>query len=129
MRAVPFALIASMILLGAFATGCRNQRGSIASCTPGESLLIACDDSTGVRCTGDPTLTICDGSVIAVPDNCSRSGSGFLAFDDDGGSGLCPRATLTCPASGSIAINPDPFGRSSTTWSCEYAVVRSGIGP
>lgn len=129
MRSVHFGLVLSLALLGALASGCRNQRGSIASCTPGESLVIGCDDTVGVTCSGDPTLTICDGAIISVPENCTRGGSGFLAFSDDEGSGFCPLLTTICPSSGSIAINPDPFGRSSTTWSCTYAVIRGGVGP
>lgn len=128
MRSVPFALVLSLVALAGLASGCRNQRGSVEDCTPGEALLIGCDDTIGVSCSGDPTLTICDASVIAVPENCTRSTS-YLAYDDDGGTGFCPLVSLTCPASGRISINPDPYGRSSTTWSCAYAVRRSGVGP
>ena len=132
MRSLPLSLVFVVVVLGALASGCRNQRGSVASCTPGESLLIACDDAIGVTCTGDPTLTICDASIISVPENCRSGGSGYLAFNDDSGrSGatLCPRVNAICPSSGSVSINPDPYRSGSTSWSCDYAIVRGGVGP
>lgn len=134
MRAVPFSLILGLSIFSALFSGCpRNQRGSVESCTPGEGLVIGCDGTQGgLTCTGDPTLTVCDASITAVPENCTRSGS-YLAYSDDDGTGLCPLLTTVCPTSGRISINPDPYGRASTTWSCNYvidrATVRTDAGP
>lgn len=130
MRSVPFSLILALSIFSVLLSGCpRSQRGSVETCTPGESLLIGCDGTqSGPTCTGDPTLTICDASIVAVPENCTRSGS-YLAYSDDEGSGLCPLLTTVCPTSGRISINPDPFGRSSTSWSCAYVVDHGTVGP
>lgn len=118
------------LLLAAFSllavAGCRGRTGSTAACTPGEVVDIGCTSTLGTVCSGDPTLTICDASVTSDPESCSRSGTN-LGYDDDGGGGRCPYVTVTCPASGSITINPNPFG-SSISWSCSYALNRHGGG-
>lgn len=120
----------ALLLLALGAAGCRNQAGSIETCTPGDILDISCDGTLGIRCGGDPTLTICDATFVSNPEGCSRSASGFLAFDDDGGEGLCPFVrAVTCPASGRIAINPNPFSTGSVSWSCDYTIRRSAFAP
>lgn len=124
-----FSLL-GLLLLSLGAAGCRNQVGSVETCTPGDLLDIGCEGSVGLRCTGDPTLTICDASLTSVPENCGRTAAGYLAFDDDGGDGLCPLVRgVTCPASGRISINPNPFSAGSVSWSCSYSVQRSALAP
>lgn len=101
---------------------------SIVDCTPGEALMVGCNGSVGPMCTGDPTLTVCDASLVADAESCARDGAGFLAYNDDSG-GLCPSVAVMCPASGRIAIDANPFSAGSTSWSCAFAVVRAGVGP
>lgn len=127
MKSASIFLVLSLAALGALASGCRGRVGSIATCTPGEPVMVGCTSSIGRACSGDPTLTICDARSISDPETCSRAHSDFINYNDDSGGTLCPYVTFTCPASGSVAINPNPWSSSSSNWSCEYAVVRSGI--
>lgn len=92
---------------------------SIAACTPGSSWLVGCTSSVGRRCTGDPTLSICDASVVPDPEACSSSGA-ILAFVDDA-DGLCPEVVVMCPRSGRLAIDTEPFG-GSRDFFCEWDV-------
>lgn len=111
-----------------FALAALPPTSSIETCTPGEALMIGCNGTVGPTCTGDPTLTVCDASLVPAAESCARDGAGFLAFNDDSG-GLCPSVAVTCPASGRIAVDANPFGSGSTSWSCPYVVVPGGVGP
>lgn len=104
--------------------GCRNQGGSVELCSPGAVLTIGCNGTVGRPCQGDPTLTVCDAAVEPDAERCTTSSPGFIARDDDGGGGRCPLLTsVTCPASGRIAVNPNPFSSGSVGWGCDYDVI------
>jgi len=98
--------------------GCRRD-SSYEDCTPGNSYLVGCSAMVGVECTGDPTITVCTDDI--TPSNCLQTSPERIAFDDDGGSGLCPEAIFICPSSGRVAVNAEPFGSSS--YRCVYDVV------
>lgn len=100
---------------------------STETCTPGESLVVGCDSTVGTLCTGDPTIAVCDATIVTDPESCLRSGTSTLFDDDDSGDDLCPRATGTCPASGRIAVNANAFGGGA--FECRYAVMRGTVGP
>jgi hypothetical protein len=134
-RSFIFALVVAASLTTI--TGCRRRpfvgdggpiptdggpTGRILSCTPGQTLWVGCDSTVGLPCMGDPTISVCAGPLD--PASCSSSSPmpPLLAYDDDGGDGLCPRATITCPASGSLAVQARPYG-SSTTWVCDFGIA------
>lgn len=117
---------ATFVLLAALATvlsiaGCRrgNTGSDVETCTPGATLRVTCGGGAecGGRCSGDATLTICEGSAS---DGACLGGEGRIGFDDDSCDGLCPGVTVTCPASGSIRIVPS--GYMGSTFSCEWVV-------
>jgi hypothetical protein len=91
----------------------------VVACSPGASVFIGCTSRIGRRCSGDPTLTICDASRLPDPEACSAA-SDRLAFVDDA-DGLCPETTVICPRSGRLAIDSEPFG-SAGTFFCDFAV-------
>lgn len=118
-----------LLAIASLAAGCRNRSSSIERCTPGEVLTIGCNGTVGLPCQGDPTLTVCDAGDTFDAEQCTSSSPGFLVRDDDGGGGRCPLiAAVTCPASGRIAVNPNPFSGAGGNWGCDYE-VRVVSGP
>ncbi len=117
----PMRLLLALSLLAALGTvtGCRRD-SSYEFCTPGNSYLVGCSAEVGVECDGDPTLTVCTDDVS--PELCERDSTARIAFDDDGGSGLCPQTTFVCPASGRVAVNAEPYS-STRSYRCVYDVV------
>ena len=118
-----------LALSGAMMAGCYEAHtlGSASTdtaCEPTESLLIGCSSTIGTRCTGDPTLTVCDGTIPRA--SCTRGTTGFLGFNDDT-EGLCPQLTVVCPPSGTFTVNPQPFG--SRPFTCDWAARHGGVGP
>jgi len=123
-------LLWAAVGLGALAPGCGPRRGDrlhrpdgAASCAPGTPVVVACDNEGLGVCSGDPTLRVCDGtgSVSAC-----WTGAGQLAEDDDGGGGLCPRATLTCPVTGTLTVVTTDFvseyGAPEDAYACNWQV-------
>lgn len=95
----------------AVVTGPRSGPGT-ASCVPGRTVTVACGSRGLGACTGDPVLFVCDASRTP-PDRCDDSSAGLLGFNDDD-TGLCSGLTVTCPASGRLAVRARPFGGSGT---------------
>lgn len=116
--------IVAMGLLAIAIAGCRSrggERGSgVAECAPGDEIRVTCGGgaSCGGRCSGDPTLTICDGTLSEL--ECTRAVS--IGFDDDSCDGLCPGVTVICPTSGSVRVNPAAYSAGSTFF-CEWVVT------
>jgi len=129
------ALLGCAVALAWCVCGCGPRRGDgrahrpdgAASCTPGAVLAVACDNEGVGVCTGDPKLRVCDGAT-SVP--ACWSGEGELAEDDDGGDGLCPRATVTCPASGTLTVVTTDFGAEygapEDPFACNWQVGSAG---
>jgi hypothetical protein len=113
-------LLCLAVICAGSIVGCRRSDARYELCTPGDRLLIGCTINVGERCTGDPTLAVCEDSI--APEACERTSPSppLLAGVDDV-DGLCPEVTVTCPASGRIGINPDPYG--SRSYVCRFAVV------
>lgn len=118
MNAVPGRmriLLSLSVLLGlsVLGTGC-NRSSGYELCTPGDTILIGCTANVGARCTGDPTLAVCEDSV--APESCESSTPTppRLGYVDDV-DGLCPELRVVCPASGRVSVNPEPFGGRSYT--------------
>lgn len=119
------ALVALGGMLAAMASGCRrNKPDGTETCTPGAVYAVACDDMGVGRCSGDPVITVCDGTV--PPGSCGSGAAGVIAEDDDSGDGLCPHATATCPASGSFTVASRAYGSSG--YSCDWRVEPVGGG-
>jgi hypothetical protein len=102
-------------------TGTNGRGAELVSCSPGMDITIACGVGGLGSCTGDPILTICDGSIATDPLTCeSASSPGFIDRNDDAGTGadrLCSSVTVMCPASGSIAVRPSAFsGIPTCNW-------------
>lgn len=119
-----------LVALSWLATGCsRHREDETVTCTPGTVIVAACDDEGVGRCSGDPKLRVCDGTV-SIP-GC-WSGEGQLAENDDGGSGVCPRATLTCPPSGAVTVVTTDYGASygapEDNFACAWQVEPVGGG-
>jgi len=79
------------------------------ACTPGAELYVGCSAACGLgSCTGDAFIRVCDGTT----ESCEAPHA--LAANDDAGctssrcrnnpAACCPRATVTCPPSGSIDV-------------------------
>lgn len=132
------ALLMVAVLASFSAMGCRRRCGGggfvpdggtpvgdgrEASCDPGELISIGCSDAIGCECRGDPTLTVCDATL--EPESCVNGSPAMIAFNDDGGDGLCPQLSVTCPPSGRIVINPQPYG--SGTYECDFSVEPGGL--
>lgn len=80
------------------------------TCTPGETLYVGCSPTCSLgTCTGDPFIRVCEGGseacearhAIATNDD---SGCGGQRCRMTSPGGCCPRATVTCPASGTIDV-------------------------
>jgi hypothetical protein len=105
----------------ALTAGCRprNRAPDVTTCTPGTSVLVAC--GSGCRlgaCSGDATLTVCDGTLSI--DSCMAGAEGFLGFNDDMCGSLCPGLTVTCPPSGTLLVVPAGYmGRTDFTCAWE----------
>lgn len=116
-------VILAVGLLAVAGAGCKSRGGSrgsgVAECSPGDQVRVTCGGgaSCGGRCSGDPTLTVCDGTLSELA--CTRDVS--IGFDDDSCDGFCPGVTVTCPSSGSIRVNPAAFSTGSS-FSCEWVV-------
>jgi len=119
-----------LVGLSMLAAGCRRHRDDgTVGCTPGVVYVVACDNEGVGRCSGDPKLRVCDGAV-SVPGCWSAEGQ--LDEDDDGGDGLCSRATATCPPSGSFTVVTTDFGSSygspEDRYGCDWDVQPVGGG-
>lgn len=86
---------------------CGWQLDSVRDCEPGAVVPIGCaaGSTCGGACTGDPMIRVCDADR---PDgNCSFPAA--IRSSDDRGDDPCPCApTVTCPASGRIAVYVAP---------------------
>jgi hypothetical protein len=86
------------------------------TCTPGEELYVGCGMACGLgTCVDDPVLRVCEGDGA-----CGARAA--LASDDDSCGNYCPRARITCPASGTFTVltgNFDP----AVAYTCEVAVA------
>lgn len=131
------ALLCGGFVLAVVVAGCGPRRGDrahredgAASCTPGTAVVVACDNEGLGVCTGDPKLRVCDGATSVA--GC-WAGEGELGEDDDGGGGLCPRATVTCPASGSLTVVTTDFGSEygapEDAYACNWQVGSGGAPP
>lgn len=118
------AALVGLLASGCYATHRIGDPSADTRCEPTEALLIGCTGTVGTRCTGDPTITVCDGRVAR--EACSRDRADTLGFNDDA-DGLCPQLSVVCPASGSVTVNVQPFGGSPFT--CTFAVRHGGVGP
>lgn len=109
----------ALLGLAAVSAGCNRQSG-YETCTPGVTYLAGCSGTVGASCTGDPTLSVCEDSVTPEACESTTPRPPLLAFDDDSGPGLCPETMFVCPASGRVAINPEPF--SSSSYTCAWDI-------
>lgn len=111
----------------ALAAGCVNNTGTvgrgaeIVSCTSGMNVTIACGASSLGSCSGDPILTVCDGSMTPAL-SCDSGAAGMLGRNDDT-EGFCPSVTVVCPPSGMLAVKPTAFSGTPT---CNWATRESG---
>lgn len=114
-------LAPALVLLALVSPGCRSRdRGAdTVACTPGESVVVGCTHAVGSPCSGDPALSVCDGTI--APRDCSSSNA--IATNDDS-DGLCPQVTTTCPASGRVSVAPR--GVSGGNYACAWDVVQGG---
>jgi hypothetical protein len=104
-----FGLIAaSALAFGACSTGTTGRGAEIVGCTAGLEVTIGCGSRGLGSCVGDPILTVCDGGSGPAIDCVNSSAPGFLGLNDDD-TGRCPGVTVTCPASGQIAVRPSAF--------------------
>lgn len=116
-RHAPLAL--GLVVGLALISGCRarSRDTEVITCTPGVSVMVACGGGCGLgRCSGDATLTVCDGTLSV--DACMSGAPGFLGFNDDGCGSLCPGLTVTCPTSGTLLVVP--AGYMGRDFSCSW---------
>lgn len=95
------AVLASAIAIA----GCKANNVGTTACTPGATVFVACGCDGVGSCTmePDPVLRVCDGEGGATA--CTWDTQ--LAESDDGPScGRCPGVTVTCPASGTLYVEP-----------------------
>lgn len=112
------------LVLGACSTGTTGRGAELVTCTAGTQVDVACGGIIGVgSCAGDPILTVCDGATIAAINCVDSSSIGYINRNDDR-IGFCPGLTVTCPASGSIAVRPSAFSGVPT---CNWETRTSGI--
>jgi hypothetical protein len=102
-----------------------DRLAATVSCTPGALLAAGCDGTVGDLCRGDPTIRVCDGTLDVAA--CTASTT-VLLDDDDGGEGVCPLGTFTCPASGRITVVPRGFAmRPPSDWDCFWDIGAPAI--
>jgi hypothetical protein len=118
------SLLAAVALMACGGGGGGGRGAEIVTCTPGNVITVGCGAEMLGMCTGDPVLDFCDGSMVAAS-ACMSGAAGFIISEDDT-MGLCPGLTLTCPASGMLAVRPRAFGTNPFT--CDWA-TRSGDSP
>lgn len=122
MRSGTTIAVAALVLAG-LVSGCRRHKpDGTEMCTPGAVYAVACDDMGVGRCSGDPVIRVCDG--VSSPESCADGSGVVLAEDDDSGEGVCPHATVACPASGAFTVTSRPFGSSG--FSCDWRVQPAG---
>ncbi len=120
------AVAVGMGVVAGCSTGTAGRGAELVSCSPGMDITVACGVDGLGSCSGDPILTICDGSMATDPLTCTDSSApGYIDRNDDAGSGadrLCSSVTVTCPASGSIAVRPSAFsGVPTCNWETRVA--------
>ncbi len=116
-------LCAGVSALGACSTGTTGRGAELVSCTAGLEVTIGCGSRSLGSCVGDPIITVCDGSSGAAIECVDSSSPGYLGRNDDD-TGRCPGLTVTCPASGQIAVRPSAF---SGVPECNWETRTGGI--
>jgi len=118
-----------LVGLSMLAAGCRRHReDGTVGCTPGVVYTVACDNEGVGRCSGDPYIRVCDGTASVTA---CYGGEGLLQENDDGGDGVCPQATVTCPSSASFTVVSREFGGSfgeRGRFSCDWETSPVGGG-
>ena len=104
-------------------TGTAGRGAERVVCTSGMNVTVACGASGLGSCSGDPILTVCDGSMTA-PIDCERAGTNLGSNDDFSPPDRCPSITVVCPASGMLSVKPTAFSGIPT---CNWQVRESGI--
>lgn len=125
-RVLALSALVTCVALG----GCRPARPgqAVEECIPGETVIVGCAQTCGIgSCTGDPVLRFCDGTLGIEACRSSSDTTAFVEVDDSCSS-ACPRARVTCPISGSLAIVARPLF-SSSSFTCDWEIEHRGILP
>jgi hypothetical protein len=89
-----------------------SESSAPATCTPGQSITVACPD-----CTGDPMLRVCEGASPCL----ARSA---LAWGDSS-LNQCPEVSFDCPAGGAYSVYATSIDTGSA--SCRATVQASTL--
>jgi hypothetical protein len=107
-----------LIALACALMGCvdSSKLGGTFDCMPGQMEIVGCSANIGRDCSGRPRMSLCDGDAIAHEDCSPNTPMPPLLYATPAGG--CPNVTITCPASGSIAVGISQGGSGpfACTW-------------
>jgi hypothetical protein len=102
-------------------TPIQSARVASFACTPGVAVRASCGCGIGRYCSGDPTMTVCLGTMASCPRDAA-------AMYDDDECGNCPLVEAICPTSGSVTFETTALS-SGSAFSCEFQAVDANWVP